>query len=250
MTKYRHPRGIMIVAFALLASLFSAHAADKNPSAVIELFTSQGCSSCPPADKILSDYAKQDDVLALSWHVDYWNYLGWRDTFSDERFTDRQRRYAVSFARRGVYTPQAVVNGRNHVVGSRLADIEALRTAYQSSGKGLTVPLETQRIGKAVHISAKADAGDATLWIVYFDRQKQVQIERGENRGRTISYHNVVRDFSVLGMMTDGQVDVTLPLAELKKKGFDSCAILLQETTSSGTPGAIIGATVLQDMEG
>ena len=94
-----------------------ARAEQARLTGVIELFTSQGCSSCPPADRILTDYAARDDVLALSWHVDYWNYLGWQDTFSHAAFTLRQKRYAVAMGARGIYTPQAVVNGSGHAVG-------------------------------------------------------------------------------------------------------------------------------------
>ena len=227
-----------------------ADAAEWNASAVIEMFTSQGCSSCPPADEIVGDYAKQRGILALSWHVDYWNYLGWKDTFSHKTFTERQQRYAVSFRRRGVYTPQAVVNGRNHTVGSRLDSIEELRKGYEASGRGLTVPVETNRSGNSLRISAKLNSGEATLWIVYYDSARKVKIQRGENRGRTITYHNVVRDFDMLGMMKDGSVDLTLPLGELKKKGHDAFAILLQQTTGAGTPGPIIGAAVVDDLQG
>ena len=233
--------GAFVVGLVLQTVAFGA---EKNPTAVVEMFTSQGCSSCPPADGILSGYAASKDVLALSWHVDYWNYLGWKDTFSDAAFTDRQQRYAVSFKRRGVYTPQAVVNGRNHVVGSRRGDIEQLIETYAASGKGLTVPIKTERSSDKIRIFAKANAGEALLWIIYYNREEKVNIQRGENRGRTMTYHNVVRDYSMLGMMKAGSVDVTLPLAEMKKKGHDACAILLQRTTRSGTPGPIIGAAV------
>ncbi len=224
----------------------------SKPVAVVELFTSQGCSSCPAADKILSEYARKKQVLALSWHVDYWNYLGWKDTFSKPEFTKRQQRYAVSFKRRGLYTPQAVVNGRAHAVGSDGKTIRSLMASYQSSGKGLTVPLTAVRRGETIEISASsAQSGRAaTMWVVYFDRKKPVKIERGENRGKTITYHNVVQDFSMLGMMKNGEITVTLPLDEMKRKGFDACAILLQETTEQGTPGAIVGATVVDDLAG
>lgn len=236
------------IALASLSFAGVAAAADKQPRAVVELFTSQGCSSCPPADKILADYVKSKDVLALSFHVDYWNYLGWKDTFSKAQFTDRQQRYAVSFRRRGVYTPQAVVNGRDHAVGSRKGDIEGLINSYSNSGKGLSVSINTQRDDQKLRITTDATAGDATLWVVYFDKARQVKIKRGENRGRTITYHNVVREVSMLGMMKDGQLDITLPIEEMKRKGFESCAILLQKTQPQGTPGAILGATVIDNL--
>lgn len=232
-----------------LLLLSVAGAAADQPRAVVELFTSQGCSSCPAADKILADYAAKGDVLALSFHVDYWNYLGWKDTFSKAEFTDRQQRYALSFQRRGVYTPQAVVNGRNHAVGSRKRDIEKLIKTYLKNGKGLTVPISARRSSDKIHVTTSVPSGNATLWMVYFDKKRKVKIKRGENRGKTITYHNVVRDVSMMGMMKDGKLDVTLPLAEMKRKGFESCAILLQQNTSAGTPGAILGATVINDLE-
>lgn len=225
----------------------SARAAER-PIAVVELFTSQGCSSCPAADKILAEYAERKDVLALSFHVDYWNYLGWKDTFSRAEFTERQRRYAASFRRHGVYTPQAVVNGRTHAVGSRKKDIEALINEYVRNGKSLTVAVNARREDENVRVTTDADSGDATLWVVYYDKKRSVKIERGENRGRVITYHNVVRDVSMLGMMKQGKLDVTLPLEEMRRKGFESCAIVLQQNTAAGTPGPILGATVIEDL--
>ncbi len=232
-------------AVLLALSTVAAHAEEHQPTAVVELFTSQGCSSCPPADKILSQYAQSDNILALSFHVDYWNYLGWKDTFSKPEFTERQRRYAVSFNRRGVYTPQAVINGRDHVVGSRGDEIESLIQSYKASGKGLTVPIKATRTKDSIRITTDVDSGDAILWIVFFDKKQVVEILRGENRGKTIAYHNVVREMSMLGMMKDGKLDITLPMEELRRKGNESCAIILQRATSDGTPGAIIGATVV-----
>ena len=229
--------------FVFISSVMAA----DQPRAVVEMFTSQGCSSCPPADEILSKYSKMDDVLALSFHVDYWNYLGWDDTFSQASFTDRQQRYAISFQRRGVYTPQAVVNGRDHAVGSRKNEIDHLIGSYQQSGKGLTVPIETIRDENNIRFTTSESTGNATMLIVYYDKQKQVAIKRGENRGKLITYHNVVRDVVMTGMMKDGKIDVTLPLDEMRRKGFDSCAVILQEMTKQGTPGAIVGAAVIAD---
>ena len=126
-------------------AMSQASAQSTQPTAVIELFTSQGCSSCPPADKILGQYARDNTVLALAWHVDYWNYLGWKDTFSKAEFTERQRRYAVTLRRRQIYTPQAIVNGRDHVVGSHGRKLKSLIKSLSSSGKGLTVPIKISR---------------------------------------------------------------------------------------------------------
>ena len=244
---------ILTVAVAVLAVLaapfaFESARASDRPIAVVELFTSQGCSSCPAADKILADYVKRDDVLALSFHVDYWNYLGWKDTFSKEEFTDRQRRYAASFRRHGVYTPQAVINGRDHAVGSRKRDIEALIDGYVRDGKSLTVAVNIKRDREKIRVTTDAASGDATLWVVYYDKKRSVKIDRGENRGRVITYHNVVRDVSMLSMMKQGKLEVTLPLEEMKRKGYESCAIVLQQNTAFGTPGPILGAAVIDEL--
>ena len=238
-----------LATLAVVGTLATVSArADERPIAVVELFTSQGCSSCPAADKILAEYAARKDVLALSFHVDYWNYLGWKDTFSRAEFTERQRRYAASFRRHGVYTPQAVVNGRTHAVGSRKQDIEDLIDGYVRDGKSLTVAVNTQREQENIRVTTDADSGDATLWVVYYDKKRSVKIERGENRGRVITYHNVVREVSMLGMMKQGKLDVTLPLEEMRRRGFESCAIVLQQNTDIGTPGPILGAAVIEEL--
>jgi len=259
MQKSKFPRRLAVAAMATLTfgvvcvSNSIALAGEKivQPTAVVEMFTSQGCSSCPPADKVLARYAANKNVLALSWHVDYWNYLGWKDSFSRADFTERQYRYAASFKRRGVYTPQAVINGRDHLVGSHAGKIKDLIAAYSSQKQNLTIPITVAVSDDKVRVSASdaGNVGDATLWIVYFDHEKAVKIKRGENRGRTITYHNVVRDFSTLGMAKDGKIDVTLPLNELKRKGSAACAVILQQVTKSGTPGPILGATIIDELQ-
>ena len=233
-----------------LAPTTNAYAAEATqPSAVLELFTSQGCSSCPPADRLLADYANKGDVLALSFHVDYWNYLGWNDTFSKAEFTDRQKLYATTLGRRGIYTPQVIINGRDHAVGSRQRDIETVM-ASQARGDRSALPtkLEVKRNGGTIDISTQNGTGDTTLYVVYYGRAKQEDIQRGENRGRTITYHNVVGDMAMAGMMKGGALQVQLPLAGMKQKGYDGCAFILQKVTADGTPGAIIGAAVMNDL--
>lgn len=223
------------------------------PKSVIELFTSQGCSSCPPADEIMAGYEGNNDVLTLSWHVDYWNYLGWKDTFSKAEFTDRQKRYARTLQERQIYTPQAIVNGRDHTVGSRKGEIEDLMKGFIRQGKNLTVPIDVKITGGQMQIrvndaSVKNNKNDPTLYMVYFNRSSKVKIVRGENRGKTIVYRNIVRDTQMLGMLKSGVISVDLPISEVRRAGYDSCAILLQEMTDDGTPGAIIGATVVNDL--
>ena len=247
-TKMRTTASIFAFLLTALGTQNASYASDNQPIAVVEMFTSQGCSSCPPADKVVAAYAEDNNVLALSLHVDYWNYLGWKDTFSKPEFTKRQQKYAVSFARRGVYTPQAVVNGRNHVVGSHGSEITDLVDRYKASNRGLVVPITASVSDGTVNISTSTEAGDATLYIVYFDKKRNVKIKRGENSGKTITYHNVVRKISTLGMMKLGKLDITMPMDELKSHGAEACAIILQKTTKDGTPGAIIGATVIDSL--
>lgn len=245
---------IQVLGFAALLALtlpLAAKTGIYSPKSVIELFTSQGCASCPPADEIMAGYEDNKDILTLSWHVDYWNYLGWKDTFSKAEFTERQRRYATSMQERQIYTPQAIVNGRDHTVGSRKDKIENLMKGFQNKGQGLTVPIDVKITGDQMQIrvnTTTALKNDPTLYIVYFNRSTKVTIKRGENRGKTITYRNIVRDTQMLGMLKSGSISVDLPISELKRSGFDACAIILQEMTKDGTPGAIIGATVINDL--
>ncbi len=228
-----------------------AKADGYTPKAVVEMFTSQGCSSCPPADKIMAGYASNKDILSLSWHVDYWNYLGWKDTFSKAQFTDRQRRYATGLKERQIYTPQAIVNGRDHTVGSRKGKIDGMMKGFSSGSKGLSVPISVKVTKDQMQIRVAGSASlknHPTLYMVYYNRSEKVKIERGENRGKTIVYHNIVRETQMLGMLKAGAISVDLPLSEIKRAGYDSCAILLQETNADGSPGAIIGASVVDNL--
>ncbi|MFN7026778.1 MAG: DUF1223 domain-containing protein, partial [Pseudorhizobium sp.] len=136
-------RSALVLAALLIAGTVTAQEG-KAPQGVVELFTSQGCSSCPPADQMLKDLIRQGDVVALSYHVDYWNYLGWADTLSSKENTERQYGYAQSFGRSGVYTPQAVINGRDHVKGTELSTINGKISSLAASGEGLTVPVHAR----------------------------------------------------------------------------------------------------------
>jgi len=205
-----------VAAIIALPLVNSAKADGYTPKAVVEMFTSQGCSSCPPADKIMAGYAGNKDILSLSWHVDYWNYLGWKDTFSKAQFTDRQRRYARTLGERQIYTPQAIVNGRDHTVGSRKGNIDGLMKSYSSSGKGLSVLITVKVTSDQMQIRVKGSTAlknHPTLYMVYYNHSEKVKIERGENRGKTIVYHNIVRQTQMLGMLKNGSISVDLPLS-------------------------------------
>ena len=216
------PTPLQCLAIVLTLGAGTAHAQQATqPKGVVELFTSQGCSSCPPADKALETLAREGEIVALSYHVDYWNYLGWADTLASKDNTDRQYAYARMFGRNGVYTPQAVLNGREHING---ADISGIRD----------------------RLAALPGEGKANIVIAYFERQRTINIEKGENRGKTVNYWHAVTDMETIGMWEGKETNLVLPADMLKKKKkAGGCAVLIQRMKTADTPGAILGATVL-----
>jgi len=233
--------------------LLTAIPAQAEIKGVVELFTSQGCSSCPPADKLFGKYVDRTDLLALSYNVDYWDYLGWKDTLASPDNTERQRNYAQARGDGQVYTPQAVIDGRTHAVGSNQAQIDAALAKYSD---GLPVHLSLSSTGDAVTVNidaadpaAKAAMPHATLWLVMYDRSVTVPIGRGENSGRTITYNNVVRKLRPIAMWKGEPMSVDLPKSEIKQADVNRCAVLLQAETKDGLPGPILGAATI-DMTG
>jgi len=236
------------LATALLAiSSFSgaAHPSDaKKPRGVIELFTSQGCSSCPPADALFSELAARGDLIALAYHVDYWDYLGWRDTLGSPENTARQYEYGKSFGIRSVYTPQAVVNGSSHVNGADRGKV----LGSLGGEAGLPVEIMVSQSGDSVMIDAgraSGGIGEAHVVLVYFDAPQEVAIERGENNGKSVTYWNAVSDIQTAGMWHGKAARYELPLSEIAKKG--GCAVLLQSMGKRGLPGPILGAAVIRN---
>ena len=217
-----------------------------KPKGVVELFTSQGCNSCPPADAALAELAEKGDVVALGYHVDYWDYLGWKDTLASPENTERQKLYGKAFGKREVYTPQAVINGRAHVNGAkRDADSSAI-TEMENKGDGLSVDIGVTRAGDSVVIDAAAAPGGkgaAHLVLVHFAPMRPVTIKRGENKGRTIAYANPVTSVQTAGMWHGKAARFELPRSEVNKNG--GCAILLQSVSEDGVPGPILGAAVV-----
>lgn len=184
-----------------LAGLAALPAAAEDNPVLLELYTSQGCSSCPPADEILHRLAEREDVIALALHVDYWDYIGWKDSFASPRFTARQKRYARAMGERSVYTPQLVVDGAMHVVGNRPMDVaEAIR---KQAARDHGVDLDISRDGDVLTIAASRDgapfAKPVVVQMVRYRPSATVAIKRGENAGRTLHYTNIVTDWSVLG---------------------------------------------------
>ncbi|MBY3176411.1 DUF1223 domain-containing protein [Rhizobium leguminosarum] len=220
-------------------------AEDGTPKGVVELFTSQGCSSCPPADAAFRKLVNQGDVIALAYHVDYWNYLGWADTLSSKENTERQYGYAKTMGRSNVYTPQAIVNGRDHLAGADLSGINSKIDTYSSEGNGLTVPISAAMRGDELEIKIGAGQGKANVVMVYFDKEKTIDVEKGENSGQKLSYLHSVTNVETVGMWDGKATSLTLPASVLQRPQLEGCAILLQSATADGDPAAILGATVV-----
>lgn len=178
---------------------------------LVELFTSQGCSSCPPADSLLTDLCERQDVFALSIHVDYWDYIGWADPFADPANTKVQRAYARTFGRRTIYTPQMVIGGLSEGVGSRRRDMQdKIREALAHDGPGAEVRLDP--VGRSIEVEPiGTTAASADICVVTFDRQHQTIIKRGENRGRTLTYSHVQRSRRKLAQWLGSPVRIPLP---------------------------------------
>lgn len=203
--------GAMLTALLLFAS---APVAAQDRPVLVELFTSQGCSSCPPADKLLGELSRRDDVIALALHVDYWDYIGWKDVFAKPAFTERQRGYAHRAGRSMVYTPQMIINGTDHVVGNRLKDVSDLIARHKQDKSPVHLTLERQR-GR-LRIGARADAGHRGRGVVQLARylpSARVEISRGENAGRTLEHSNIVTDLRVVAEWDmAAPLDIEVPL--------------------------------------
>ncbi len=218
---------------ALLAAT-SAQAVDiRQPSTVVELYTSQGCSSCPPADALMGQLVeKNKDVLGLSYAVTYWDYIGWKDTFGRAENDIRQAEYRDAMGARYVYTPQMIVGGLEHFVGSDSSKLISRLEKHKGHAKELNLTWSID--GKKATISLPEFQSGAQLWRVDIDAVQQVSIGRGENTGREISYHNIVRDSELIQNWNGKPTEVTLDLANLEQKGRTGCAFIVQR--SSGGP--------------
>jgi len=217
-----------------------------EPRAVIELFTSQGCSSCPPADKIIGELAKDPTVIALSLPIDYWDYLGWKDTLADARFSARQKAYSLMRGDRDVYTPQVVVNGAVHVIGSDRAGIESAIGATRKNESVMSVPVMMTLAGRQLNVSVAASTrGPAAMhgevWICSISRAVPIAIGRGENRGRELTYYNVVRNLLKVGDWNGNPGSWTVPIENVAREGVDGAVVYVQDG-SHDRPGAMLGA--------
>ncbi|GEP09534.1 DUF1223 domain-containing protein [Methylobacterium gnaphalii] len=226
----------LLVAAALLAapltSLPSAQAAERP--VVVELFTSQGCSSCPPADAHLRQLAQERrDVLPLAFHVTYWNSLGWRDPYSLAAATERQAAYGSRLGETS-FTPQAIVDGRTSLIGSRRSEVDAAIAEAKSQVR-TAVPLAIHRAGAGLNLTVGAGSGQGRLLLIGFDREHTTAIGRGENGGRRLTEANIVRSLREVGSWRGA----ALTLAEAAPAGEDAALIL------QAPDGRILGAARL-----
>jgi len=223
-----------------------AHASDTaRRQAVVELFTSQGCSSCPPADRLLGELAANPDVIALTLPVDYWDYLGWKDTLARPAFSERQRGYAEARNDKQVYTPQVVVDGHMTCIGSRKEEVsdrieKSLRSPLVAS---LDVRISGSSLGISVSPAAGVAAGPmrATVWLVPVRSRVTVDIGHGENGGKTSTYSNVAQSLIKIGEWNGGKADYVATISRAGENKADGYVVLLQES-GSPVPGSILAA--------
>ena len=235
------PPRIVLGLVALAAGLSTPAGAQEQAPVVVELYTSQGCNSCPPADALLGELAAQPGVIALGFHVDYWNYLGWHDPFSSKKFTYRQKEYAMALRQTGVYTPQMVVQGRRGEVGSdRRSVMQAIAEARKAKS-GATVLIEKLEGGRLrAVVTAVAGAQGANVYLALFDRRHATKVPRGENEGKTLTNHHVVREWKKLGKLEGEKAEFAVAATGEKGEKRSGAAVLVQQ----GKGGPILGAAV------
>jgi hypothetical protein len=244
--KERATSTLTSVSVFFAAGLFLVAPATAEPRAVVELFTSQGCSSCPEADKLIGELAKDASVIAVSLPIDYWDYLGWKDTLADPKFTARQKAYSKARGDRQVYTPQVVVNGKVHALGNDRASIERAINDSSKTGSVMSVPVKVSvakgQLTVSVPESSAGEHSSGEVWICSVAKEMPVAIGRGENRGKEIIYHNVVRNWLKVGDWSGKAATWTVPIENLSSQGVDGAVAFIQEGNRE-KPGAMLGAT-------
>ena len=204
---------------------------------VVELFTSQGCSSCPPADALLGELTRQEGVLPLALHVDYWDYIGWKDEFARPEHTLRQKAYAAAFGTGTIYTPQMVVGGKDHVVGFKPGRLAKLLMQHADSPAAVTVSAEWEGKTVVVTVTPVGMSKAADIVLVRYLKERAVSIYRGENAGRDLTYHNIVADMRRIGTW-DGEEPYT---TRAETSGDGEYAVLVQRPDA----GPVLAAATL-----
>ena len=232
-----------LAAVLALAAPAAAETLRAHPKAVVELFTSQGCASCPPADALLSSLAGDDDVITLAYHVDYWDYVGWPDTFGSADNSNLQRAYAKGWNSSRIYTPQMVINGTKDVVGSRRTEVQNALDAAT-----LSLPVDITMTSHMIKVSVQSRAGarDAVVWLVTYRDRAEVTIDKGDNAGKTMVYTQVVTKRQLLGVWEASTgAQFKLPIDEVLDENSSGVAVLVQQD-DNGLPGPIIGAAAYE----
>lgn len=236
------------IAFTLSClTAFSLGIADAGEKVVlrsqplIELFTSQGCNSCPPADALFAELADREDIVSLSWSIDYWDYLGWRDTFAQPEHTARQRGYNQALGMSGVYTPQLIVDGQLQTVGSRRDEVMALIDRRVST-KASRLKLTLSKGEDAVSLTLSGKRGDApaTVWLVEFADTAEQDIEDGELQGNTFTYRHVVRYSEKLGQWSGGAQTFVLDAEAIAERDNDGHVVIVQQDDTGPVAAAAL----------
>jgi len=226
---------LLATAALIVALPISAQAATAERLVVVELFTSQGCSSCPPADAYLSELSRdRSDVLPLAFHVTYWNNLGWKDPYSFDAATQRQAAYAARFGD-GSYTPEIVVDGRRESVGSDRRSSEAAIAAAKQAG-AINTLLSATRANNGISINVGAGSGNARVMLVGYDSEHRTTVGRGENNGHTLTESNIVRSIQLVGQWTGAPLalNAAMPVGE-------KAAVILEAPDGSVVGAARVG---------
>ncbi|OYU48119.1 MAG: DUF1223 domain-containing protein [Rhizobiales bacterium PAR1] len=236
--------GAVFAPGSLVAQSAGTQQSGALPLTVVELFTSQGCSSCPAADALMLEMSKQANVISLTFPVEIWDYVGWKDTLAKPAFTKRQKAYAAMVAGKRIYTPQAIVNGRAHCVGSDISALTRLKTSTARDA-GAKLGVEKTADGWVATVAAGSDAAQAArLILLPLISRQTVKIGRGENSGRTVTYGNVVREIVDLGVLGAVERKVQIAAKDVVTDGADGFALLVQAGTTDA-PAAVLTAALV-----
>jgi hypothetical protein len=236
-----------ILVFASLAN--AQNVAPVKPRAVIELFTSQGCSSCPPADKLLGEIGKDPSIITITLPVDYWDYLGWKDTLAHSAYSNRQKVYANMRSDRQVYTPQAVINGSAHAIGSERQAIDKAIASTRDHAATLSIGIDIKKATNGFDVALPAHTGgvkQGVIWALPYANAREVKIGRGENSGRSIIYTNVALKLTPIGSWNGEALSLSIPASSLPPDA-DGLIVLLQSGTDKKA-SQILGAAKLSKL--
>lgn len=237
---------IPAVALFALVSVAATGTLSAEPSGraplVVELFTSQGCDACPPADRLIGEVGAKPGIIALTYNVDYWDYIGWSDTFANSTSTDRQRAYARASRRIELSTPQIILDGDRKLMGPSAQELDfALEQVGRSGDPKLEVTAERKNGRLVISLPEATLDAETTIWLVRFAHTRTQKVERGDNAGRLLTYFNVVHDIANLGLWFGERRKIEFNEEQLADQGSDGCALLIQERGY----GRILGAHLM-----